>query len=200
MLFKRSAIGGVWEIQIERRVDERGYFARTWCRNEFAARGIEGDIVQASVSFNQRAGTLRGMHFAWPPAREGKLVRCTAGRAHDVVLDLRPDSSTFRRHAALVLDADTGNALYVPPGVAHGFQTLVDACEVTYMMTEAYRPELAAGVRFDDPAFRIDWPLPVTCIASRDRTYADFDPIAHRLRFTGSPELPAAGAARIDNS
>jgi dTDP-4-dehydrorhamnose 3,5-epimerase len=174
VIFEATPIPGAFLVRLERLEDERGFFARAWCRDEFAARGIEVEMVQASVSFNRRAGTLRGMHYAKPPAREGKLVRCSRGTIHDVILDLRPDSPAFRRHAAWVLDDDAHDALYIPPGVAHGFQTLVDDCEILYMMTEAYRPQLAAGVRFDDPAFGIRWPLPVSVMAERDRSYPGF--------------------------
>jgi dTDP-4-dehydrorhamnose 3,5-epimerase len=176
------AIPEVRLVTAEPVADERGHFARLWCRASFAAAGLAIDIEQASLSFNHRAGTLRGMHFTWAPSREGKLVRCARGRVHDVVLDLRPDSSVFGQHLAVVLDADQGHALYIPPGVAHGYQTLVDATELHYMMSESYQPDLADGVRHDDPAFGIAWPLPVSCIAARDRDYPAFDAEAHRAR------------------
>lgn len=176
MIFEPTPIAGAFAVLPVRNEDERGFFARSWCRDEFAAQGVEVDMVQASVSFNRCAGTLRGMHFARPPSVEAKLVRCTRGRLHDVILDLRPASPTYLKHHSLVLDDLRRNALYVPPGVAHGFQTLVDDCEVLYMMTETYRADLADGVRFDDPAFGIEWPLPVMCISERDRTYPSFAP------------------------
>jgi len=179
MVFSELAIAGAWVIEVERHSDERGFFARTWCREEFVARGIAPDCVQASVSFNRYAGTIRGMHFSLPPAREGKLVRCSLGRIHDVMLDLRPRSRSFGDHVAVVLDHVRHNAVYVPPGVAHGFQTLDDESEVYYMMTEAYQPDLAVGVRYSDPFFHIEWPLPVSVISERDRTYPDFDLEAH---------------------
>ncbi len=183
-------IAGCQLVTINRTEDERGYFARLWCRETFAAAGLQVQIEQASVSFNHRAGTVRGIHFAWPPAQEGKLVRCARGRLHDVLLDLRPDAPTFGRSLCVVLDADEHNAVYVPPGVGHGFQTLVDDTEVHYMMSEAYRPGLADGVRFDDPQFGIAWPLPVSCLSDRDRGYANFDRAAHAQRF-----LAASAAA-----
>jgi dTDP-4-dehydrorhamnose 3,5-epimerase len=179
VIFEPTSIEGCWHVRIEPRVDERGFFARTWCSEEFAAAGVAPTMVQASVSVNRYRGTLRGMHLARPPAREGKLVRCRRGRVHDVVLDLRPGSPSYLRHHAVVLDAGQHNALYVPPGVAHGFQTLVDEVEVDYMMTEAYQPALADGVRYDDPAFGIHWPLPVACIAEKDRLAPDFDAEQH---------------------
>ena len=182
MRFASLPIVGAWSIELDRHQDERGYFARTWCIEEFASLGI-APIVQASVSYTRCAGTLRGMHFAWPPATEGKVVRCSVGRIHDVLLDLRPDSKTFLSHCAITLDAGAGNAAYIPPGVAHGFQSLQDDSEVFYMMTEAYRAPLSDGVRFDDPCFGIEWPLATTAVAERDRSYPDFDVDAHCTRF-----------------
>ncbi len=183
MIFRPTPIPGAQVIELERWSDERGFFARSWCREEFARAGIDAEMVQASVSHNRLAGTLRGLHFAWPPSREAKLVRCERGSVHDVILDLRPESPAFQRHFAVVLDDVQRNALYIPPGLAHGFQTLADDCGVLYMMTEAYRPELADGVRFDDPAFGIAWPRPVSSIAARDREYPGFDPARHASRY-----------------
>ncbi|HEU5297039.1 MAG TPA: dTDP-4-dehydrorhamnose 3,5-epimerase family protein [Burkholderiaceae bacterium] len=174
MIFEATAIRGAFVVRPERRVDERGFFARVWCRDEFAAQGIAIDIVQASVSHNRRAGTLRGLHYSLSPAQEGKLVRCERGRIHDVLVDLRVDGPSYLQHVALELDDVSRDAVYIPPGVAHGFQTLVDDCQVLYMMSDVYRPELATGVRFDDPAFGLRWPLPVSVIAERDRDYADY--------------------------
>lgn len=176
MRFEATAIAGAWLVSPEPAVDERGYFARLWCRDEFAARGIDIQMPQASVSYSRTAGTVRGLHFAKNPALEGKLVRCQRGRIFDVLVDLRADSSSYLTHVAVELDAERHVALYVPPGVAHGFQTLMDGCEVHYMMSEPYRPDLAAGVRHDDPAFGINWPLPVSAIAERDRGYPNFQP------------------------
>lgn len=188
MNFQSTAISGARVIELERKADERGFFARTWCREEFARAGIAADMVQASVSHNVSRGTVRGLHFAWPPSREAKLVRCERGRVLDVIVDLRPESPSFLRHVAVTLDDDRRNALYIPPGVAHGFQTLAEDCTVLYMMTEAYRPELADGVRFDDPAFGIAWPLAVSAILERDRDYSDFDPAAHAARYRAALE------------
>lgn len=172
-------IDGARLVEVAPVVDERGCFARLWCRETFRAAGLP-ELEQASASFNTRAGTLRGLHFTWPPSGEGKLVRCARGRLHDVLLDLRPGSPSYRQHIAVVLDADVRNAVYIPPGVAHGFQTLLDATEVHYAMTEAYRPALADGVRFDDPAFGIPWPLPVACIGEKDLAWPAFDDTRHR--------------------
>lgn len=185
MIFVPTALAGAFIVEPERMADERGFFARTWCREAFARQGIDVEIVQASVSHNRRAGTLRGMHFAWPPSREGKLVRCERGAVHDVIVDLRPDSPTFTKHVAVELNEDSRRALYIPPGFAHGFQTLADETEVLYMMTDSYRAELADGVRFDDVAFGIRWPRPVTVIVERDRTYPDFDRQAFVRRHRG---------------
>ncbi len=184
MKFTPLPLAGCQRVSIEAAADERGYFARLWCRQAFASAGIDISIEQASASFNHRAGTLRGLHFAWPPAQEGKLVRCARGRLHDVLLDLRPGSATFLHSVAVELDADGHCAVYVPPGVAHGFQTLVDNTEVHYMMSEAYRPGLGDGVRFDDPCFGLAWPLPVACMSERDRSYPLFDAARHLQQFS----------------
>lgn len=176
MKFAPLTVAGAFSVEMERLEDDRGYFGRIWCREEFARQGLDVDVVQSSISYNRRAGTLRGMHFARAPSAEDKLVSCVRGRLHDVLLDLRSASPSFMQHCSVVLDASLHNAVYIPAGVAHGFQTLVDDCEVLYMMTAPYAPELAAGVRFDDPAFGIAWPMPVAVIAERDRTYPSFDP------------------------
>lgn len=184
MIFTPTPIAGAFVITPEPVEDERGSFARIWCESEFAAHGIQGSIAQASLSHNLRAGTVRGMHFSMVPAREGKLVRCQNGRILDVIVDLRADQPSYLRQFAIELDDRGHGALYIPPGVAHGFQTLVDDTDVIYMMTQAYRPELAAGVRHDDPAFDIRWPLPVSVISPRDRDYPDFDPAQWARRST----------------
>lgn len=174
MNFAPLAIDGAFLVEPRGTGDARGSFARLWCRSEFAAQGIVVGVEQASLSCNRHAGTLRGMHFARAPAAEGKLVRCQRGSAHDVLLDLRPQSPTYLKHVGVRLDASAHLAVWVPPGVAHGFQTLEDDTDIYYMMSEAYRPEFAAGVRYNDPAFGIEWPLSVTTIAPRDRDYPDF--------------------------
>lgn len=193
MIFQETKVQGAYVIDLERLQDERGFFARTWCKNEFAAYGLEVQIVQASISHTKQAGTVRGLHFAWPPSREAKLVRCEQGKIHDVIVDLRPESDSFGTHFAITLNSNKANALFIPHGVAHGFQTLDDACEVLYMMTDYYRPELVAGVRFDDPTFDIEWPLHVSSIMERDRTYASFDSVEHKLRYN------LAGARKDEN-
>lgn len=174
MRFRSTALPGVVVVEPERLADARGFFARTFCAREFAAHGLPERFVQASLSFNPRRGTLRGMHFQEARSGEGKLVRCTQGRIHDVALDLRRDSPAFRRHLSLELSAENRLALYLPPGVAHGFLTLDEGCEVQYQMTEFFDPAAGRGVRFDDPAFGIVWPEAVEVVSDRDRTYPDF--------------------------
>lgn len=176
MRFEALPIDQAMLVRIEPQADPRGYFARIFCAREFAAAGLPTEAVQSSLSYNARRGTVRGMHFQWPPSQEGKLVRCIRGGLFDVLLDLRPASPTYLRHAAVRLDTDNRDAVYIPPGVAHGFQTLVDATEVLYQMTDAYAPDLAAGVRWNDPQFAIDWPITSDLvIADRDASYPDFE-------------------------
>jgi dTDP-4-dehydrorhamnose 3,5-epimerase len=174
VIFLRTELPGVHLVDLERREDERGYFARTFCEDEFRAQGLDARVTQTSVSHNRRRGTLRGMHYQAAPHEEAKLVRCTRGAIYDVALDLRDQSPAFRRWIAVELSADNGRALYVPPGVAHGFQALADETDVLYQMSVAYRPESARGVRFDDRAFAIEWPLPDPIVNARDQSYPDF--------------------------
>lgn len=186
MRVEPTAIAGAWLITPTPHVDERGSFARLWCRREFEEHGIDATFVQSSVSRTTLRGTLRGMHFQRPPSREAKLVRCEHGRIHDVIIDLRPSSATFGEHLGLELDAVTGAALYVPAGCAHGFQSLEDAVEVSYAMTDYYAPELADGLCHDDPTFAIRWPLSVSQISERDRDYPVFDLQAHGQRYSAA--------------
>lgn len=175
MLFTETQVAGVFVIDPERAEDERGFFARIWCRDEFQSHGLNPALEQANVSFNRHRGTLRGMHYQAPPHEEAKLMRCTMGVAYDVALDLRPESATFGMHAVAVLTAHNRRMFYVPEGCAHGFLTLEDDTEVAYQMSEPYVPESGRGVRWDDPAFGIPWPSDVRVIAERDRTYPDTD-------------------------
>ncbi len=154
--------------------DDRGFFARTFCRREFEAHGLNPQVVQCNVSFNKRKGSLRGMHFQASPHSEAKLVRCTAGSIYDVIIDLRASSSAFRKHFGVELSARNRKMLYVPEEFAHGFQTLEDDTEVFYQMSQYYSPEHSRGVRWDDPAFGISWPPGERIIIERDRTYPDF--------------------------
>ena len=174
MRFTPLALGGAVLVQLEPHRDERGLFARSFCAREFADAGLPTQWPQMNISGNRRAGTLRGMHFQRAPHEEPKLVRCTRGAVVDVIIDLRPDSPTFRQHVAARLDAEAGDALYVPPGFAHGFQTLMDDTDVFYMMGAEFVAGAADGVRWDDPAFAIAWPLPVSAISPRDAAYPDF--------------------------
>ena len=175
MTFEKTKLPGVFEIRIEPKPDERGFFARSWCQREFEGNGLNPRLVQCSISFNARRGTLRGMHYQAAPNREAKVVRCTKGTLYDVVVDLRPDSPTFRAWIGVVLTAASRNMVYVPEGCAHGFLTLEDETEVLYQMSEFYWAESARGVRWDDPAFRIVWPDVVKVISERDRTYPNFE-------------------------
>lgn len=175
MKFIETGLPGAFVVEIEQLVDERGFFARTWCSQEFAEHGLVSNIDQTSTSYNERKGTLRGMHFATPPCKEGKLVRCTSGGIYDVIIDLRPDSPAFLEHFGVELTSELRNGLYVPPGFAHGYQTLESDTEILYMMTESYRPGHADGFRWNDPAFNIAWPDDQRLIFDRDNTYPDFD-------------------------
>ncbi len=174
MRFQETSLPGTFVVEPDRFEDSRGFFARTFCAAEFVERGLDPRVAQANVSFNDRRGTLRGMHYQRPPHAEAKLVRCTRGAIHDVVIDLRRDSPVFRRHFAVRLTSENRTMLYVPEGLAHGYLTLEDSTEVAYQMSVPYSPDHGAGVRFDDPAFGIAWPEPVRVIAERDRTYPDF--------------------------
>lgn len=171
MQFRPLSIAGAMVVDVERREDPRGFFARSFCCDEFAAHGLPPVFVQCNISWNARRGTLRGMHFQRAPSREGKLVRCTAGAILDVVVDLRPDSPTYRRWEGVELTAANRRALYIPPGLAHGFQTLADDTEVFYQMTDMFAPDLADGVRWNDPAFGIEWPIADPIMSERDAAY-----------------------------
>ena len=167
-------LSGAYTVDVDPRSDERGFFARTFCVNEFAALGMSPRVVQCNISFNQKAGTVRGMHYQIEPHPEVKLVRCTQGAILDVIVDLRPDSATFKQHVGVELTAKNRRALYIPAGFAHGFQTLADETEVFYQMSDFYAPDCARGVRWDDPALTIRWPRPISCISDKDLTYPDF--------------------------
>ena len=176
MLFEALPLAGAMLVRMQRHSDERGFFARSVCVEEFRAHGLSGAFLQSSVSWSRQRGTVRGLHFQWPPSREDKLVRCLRGAIHDVLLDLRPAEPTYLKHCAVRLDQDNRDAVFVPSGVAHGFQTLTEDSEVLYQMTDVHAPGLAAGVRWNDPAFNISWPIgSEITIAERDATYPDFD-------------------------
>ncbi len=184
MLFTETKLKGAYIIDIQPIEDERGFFARSFCQNEFAEHGLKVNIAQCNVSFNKQRGTLRGMHFQRHPKAEAKLVRCTRGKIYDVIIDLRPDSPTYCQWLGVKLGNGSkahgprlpadNRMLYIPEGFAHGFQTLEDGSEVIYQMFEFYAPEYTGGVRWDDPAFRITWPLPNPIMSERDRAYPPY--------------------------
>lgn len=181
MRFTETKIPGAYVIDIERREDHRGFFARGWCQREFAAHGLATRFVQANIGFSHKQGTLRGMHFQSRPYQEVKLVRCTMGRIVDIIVDLRPASSTYKQWVSIELTADNRTMLYVPEGCAHGYQTLEDNTEVVYDTSQFYAPKHAAGVLYNDPAFGIVWPLPVAVISEADRNW---------LRYGSSQDSP----------
>ncbi len=174
MKFMETKLKGAYIIEPERLEDERGFFARTFCQKEFEANGLNTRLVQCSISYNKRKGTLRGMHYQVAPMAEAKLVRCTRRAIYDVIIDLRQESSTYCKWAAMELTADNRLMVYIPEGFAHGFQTLEDDTEVFYQMSELYAPEYARGVRWDDPAFGIEWPLFKKIVSNKDCKYLDF--------------------------
>lgn len=174
MRFIPAELDGAWIIEPEPSNDARGFFARTFCAREFADRGLNFSPVQCGISFNRHLGTLRGIHFQSTPFAEAKLIRCTAGRIYDVILDLRADSPSFGRWVAVELSAANRQMAYIPEGMGHGFQTLEDGTEVSYQISAYYSPDHARGIRWNDPAFAIQWPLPDPILSERDRRYPDF--------------------------
>ena len=168
MIFRETILKGAFVIEIEKFEDKRGFFARAWCQREVEANGLISRVTQTNISFNKKRGTLRGMHYQVAPYEQVKLVRCTAGAIYDVIIDLRPDSPTFRKWTGVELTAENYTMLYVPENVAHGFQTLEDNTEVTYQVSQFYSPESERGVRYDDPVFQVEWPLPVEVISEKD--------------------------------
>lgn len=175
MIFTKTALPGAYVIELDKRQDQRGFFARAWCQKEFAAHGLNPGIVQANLAFSPRRGTLRGLHYQLAPHAEAKLVRCTRGAIYDVIVDLRPDSPTHRRWIGVELTADNRRMLYVPEGFAHGYLTLVDESEVFYQTSQFYAPAFARGVRYDDPAFGIAWPIGIAVISDADRNWPAYD-------------------------
>jgi dTDP-4-dehydrorhamnose 3,5-epimerase len=174
VIFTETPLQGAFLIDLEPHCDERGFFARSFCRREFETHGLNPAIAQRSLSLNHKAGTLRGMHFQSAPAGEAKLVRCLQGRIYDAIVDLRPESATYRKHFAVELSAESYRALFIPELFAHGFQSLVDETLVEYQMSESYAPEYGRGFRYDDPAFALVWPLAVTVISERDLAWPAF--------------------------
>src|SRR5688572_22066159 len=173
MIFTETKLPGAYIIDLQPIEDSRGFFARSWSAEEFAAHGLVTRMLQANISFNKEKGTLRGMHRQAQPFSEVKIVRCTRGAIYDVAIDLRPNSPTYKQWAAVELSADNRRMFYIPEDFGHGFQTLEDDTEVTYQVSQVYTPAAERGNRFDDPAFNIDWPLPVSVISDKDRLWAD---------------------------
>lgn len=174
MQFTETEIRGAFILDAEQIADERGFFARSWARDEFEAHGLNPHLAQCNLSYNHRKGTVRGMHWQAAPHAETKLVRCTQGSLYDVIVDLRSDSPTYLRWIGVELTAENRRALYIPEGCGHGFQTLEDATEILYMITEYYAPAAARGMRWNDPAIMVTWPLEVAVISERDARYPDF--------------------------
>jgi dTDP-4-dehydrorhamnose 3,5-epimerase len=174
VIFTATPVPGVVIVDLERREDDRGFFARAWCREEFAAAGLDPTLEQASISWNRLRGTLRGLHWQAAPHQEAKLIRCVRGALYDVAVDLRPGSPCYREHVAVELSADNHRALYIPAGCAHGFQTLTDDTEIFYQMSASYAPAAQRGARWDDPAFGIEWPIDPPLVHPRDSAFPDF--------------------------
>ncbi len=175
MKFTETALADAFVIELEPMQDSRGFFARGWCSREFEQHGLAANIVQANVSFNHSAGTLRGMHYQVAPYEETKIVRCTSGALYDVIVDLRPDSATFGQWYGVELSAENRKMLYVPHGFAHGYQTLADSTEAFYQVSEFYAPGAEQGIRYDDTRFAIEWPLAVQVISEKDASWADYN-------------------------
>jgi len=175
MLFNETRLKGAFLVDLQIEEDERGFFSRSWCQNEFIEHGLNPSLVQCNVSFNLRKGTLRGMHYQVEPFPEAKLVRCTMGMIYDVIIDLRPESPTFKDWFGVELSDENRQGLYIPFGFAHGFQTLVDNSEVFYQMSEFYHPKCSKGVRWNDQSFGVEWPLPdQVTVSYRDKNYGNF--------------------------
>ena len=174
MKFIETELKGAFIVEPERLTDERGFFARSWCKKEFEQHELLADLVQCNISFNRREGTLRGMHFQVAPHAESRLVRCTMGAIYDVIIDLRPNCPTFKRWISVELTAENRKMLFIPEGFGHGFITLTDNTEVFYQMSAFYAPECVSGVRWNDPTFDIDWPAEVKVISEKDMQYPDY--------------------------
>ncbi len=181
MIFTETELKGAFIIDLEQRQDQRGFFARTFCMKEFEAHGLKPTVAQCNLSFNYKKGTLRGMHYQTTPVAEAKLVRCSQGAIYDVIIDLRPESPTYMSHIGVELTAENRRSLYIPEMFAHGFQTLTDEAEVMYQMSEFYAPDYQCSLRYDDPAFGINWPLPVSVISEKD---ASILPVLHLNKLT----------------
>jgi dTDP-4-dehydrorhamnose 3,5-epimerase len=181
MIFTETKLKGAYVIDVERREDARGFFARAFCQHEFEAHGLKPIIAQANVAHNRQKGTVRGMHFQIPPAAETKLVRCTRGAILDIIVDLRPESPTYLQHVAVELNEDNQRALYVPERFAHGYQVLSDKTDTSYQVGEFYSPPHERALRYDDPRLGLSWPLPMTVISDKDRNAPLLETWAERL-------------------
>jgi dTDP-4-dehydrorhamnose 3,5-epimerase len=182
MIFTKTPLAGAFLINLDRKEDPRGYFARAFCQKEFAEHGLKSVIAQSNVAFNKKKGTLRGMHFQFPPAAETKLVRCTRGAILDIIVDLRPESPTYLQHVAVELNEDNARALYVPERFAHGYQVLRDSTETSYQVGEFYTPGSEGGLRFDDPRLNLTWPLPVAVISEKDEVWEPLSKVEAELK------------------
>ncbi len=174
MIFTKLKLNNAYLIELEKHEDERGFFARSWCQKEFKKNGLVDDIVQANISFNIKKGTMRGLHYQIPPHAETKLVRCTRGAIYDVIIDLNPSSNTYRQWMGIELTQENYKLLYVPRGFAHGFQTLENDTEITYLTSAFYAPQAERGIRYNDPFFDIKWPLPLTEISEKDGKWPNY--------------------------
>ncbi len=178
MIFKRTSIIGAYTIELEEHGDERGFFARTWCKKEFMTQGLTSNIVQANIAFTKKKGTIRGMHYQIAPNEEAKLMRCIKGAIYDVIIDLRPESSTYKQWLGVELSSENRKMFYVPEGFAHGYQSLTDNVETLYMVSEFYSPDSERAIRWNDPAFSIKWPINEDLtISDKDRNWPDFSEI-----------------------
>ncbi|MCA6114364.1 dTDP-4-dehydrorhamnose 3,5-epimerase [Bradyrhizobium sp. WSM 1738] len=187
MIFTETKLKGAFIIDLERRTDERGFFARSFCQHEFREHGLKPVIAQANVASNRKKGTLRGMHFQFPPAAESKLVRCTRGAILDIIVDLRPESQTYLEHISVELDEDNMTALYVPERFAHGYQALRDNTDTSYQVGEFYAPTAEGGLRYDDPRLGLKWPLPVSVMSPKDQAFRPLREIEDALKRRMSP-------------
>lgn len=182
MIFKETKLAGAFVIDLERREDERGFFARAFCQKEFEQHGLKPMIAQANIASNRKKGTMRGMHFQYPPAAETKLVRCTRGAIIDIIVDLRPESPTFLQHISVELNADNQRALYVPERFAHGYQVLRDNTDTSYQVGEFYTPGCEGGLMYNDPVLSLKWPLPVAVISDKDKAWKPLSEIEAELK------------------
>lgn len=182
MIFKETGLKGAYVLELERREDSRGFFARGFCQNEFRAHGLKPTVAQGNIASNIRKGTLRGMHFQYPPAAESKLVRCTRGAIYDIIVDLRPESPTYLQHFGVELNEDNQLALYVPERFAHGYQTLCDKTDTSYLVGEFYTPDAEGGLLYNDPSLRLNWPLPVSVVSDKDQTFPLYRDIESELK------------------